>query len=190
MEATDKAFVTCPCCGKETFPVHTELDDKIVELFMACVLAEQPFRYTYELFGGKVLVTCRQPSATEQTVIGRLGIKLASVKDEQLRSQVNVMLMRMAALYPIIQIVVQANGQQKTYDVHQLCVDLQEKLMGAETIDKALIQDCMNQLDDVKNVSSIPMTVLNKVLDTHSNINNLLITAGFDNAFYKGIPHV
>lgn len=190
MEVTNKEFTTCPCCGKETFPINTELDSKIIDLFMSCVLSQEPFQYTYELFNGKVLVTCKEPSATEQAKVSKLGLKLSNVQDEELRTQINVMLIRMAAIYPIVQIVIQTNGQKKIYAVQQLCIQLQDKLLAAQTVDKDLIHECLDRLNDVKNTSSIPMTILNKVLDTHSNISNLLTIAGFDTAFYKGIPHV
>jgi hypothetical protein len=46
------------------------------------------------------------------------------------------------------------------------------------------------RLVDPSVVTSLSAGILDKVLVTHSRTMELLVSSGFDDSFYQGIPHV
>lgn len=184
-----KDFVTCPCCGKQTFPKNAELNQQIFDVFMACVLSEKPFTYTYNLFHNTVSITCKEPSNSQIQDIARLGRCFNKIEDGKLKEFSKDVLFKLSTLWPMKNIVVHKDQTEKFYDIQRICKEAYS-MLSTEEITADLLNKVMNTLNDPVNVSSLPMLVVNKVLDIHARNAQLLTTVGFDQDFYKGIPHI
>lgn len=189
MTEESKRLVTCPCCGKETFPVSAELDPQIIDAYMACTLSEKPFTYTYKLFDNKIAITCQEPENKAYVDMGTAGDLVASITDEEVRKLASLVLYKITALWPILNITIMLDGQIKSYEVHSLCVSAMNKFIKDKCKKQTLLQ-LLDNLNDPAKVSSLTVTMLNKVLTTHSRTVELLNAVGFDQDFYKGIPHI
>lgn len=188
-EINVEGMTICPCCGRLTFPTNTELSQDLVDEYMACVLSEEPFRHTYRLFNNKVAITCGQPSAADMREFSKLGVKISKLQDQNLRTEADILLYRLTSLYAVKCITIQANGGRKVYQVEAVCRQVLNDLLQSN-ITPQKIKQSLDKLDNPQNVSATPLSVLTKVIDTHTNVSRLLLTVGFDSDFYKGIPHV
>lgn len=189
MDQNNKDLIKCPCCGEQTFPKHAQLNQQIFDVFMACVLSQKPFTYTYSLFKDSINITCSEPTASQIDKISKLGRRIQELKDDKLKDLYKNVLFRLSAVWPLVSISINKKDEQKVYNIKDTLQELYKKLSEHE-ITEELLTGVNNTLNDASKLSSVPTLIINKVLDTHASNAQLLTTVGFDQDFYKGIPHI
>lgn len=189
MDQNNKELIKCPCCGEQTFPKHAQLNQQIFNVFMACVLSQKPFTYTYSLFKDSISITCSEPTAAQIDKMSKLGRRIQELKDDKLKDLYKTVLFKLSAVWPLVSISINKKDEQKVYNIKDTLQSLYQKLNNNE-ITEDLLTDVNNTLNDASKISSVPTLIINKVLDTHASNTQLLTTVGFDQDFYKGIPHI
>jgi len=193
-------FVKCPCCGQHTLKKPVKLGDDLLTQWLACTATGLPFSHVYKLYGGRVLITATQPGAE---TIARLAAASAAIdyalndKDytglqaAELQNMMNSVRLFScvnkvaftspttraydtgAAAEQAVALLVDARADQRVHADRQLWHD---KLVKANTI-----------ITDNENVSAIPLGVLLAVGQTHVQLTDILMDAGFDADFWQGI---
>lgn len=185
-----KDLIACPCCGKETFPRHAELNQQILDVFMACILSQKPFTYTYNLFKNKISITCRQPSNKDIENFAKLGRKFNDTQDAELKTLGNDVLFKLTGIWSLVNITIRTKQDQKSYNISEVCNAVYQELANCKEFTKELFDRLLNMMSDPERVSSLSILTINKVLDIHAKNTQLLTIVGFDQDFYNGIPHI
>lgn len=189
----DRNFVTCPCCGKKTMPKLVQVDPTTIETFMSCVLAGEPFTNMYKIYNGKIKIICKQPSRAETFLLSDIATNVPSVTDDKLRMSLSNLLYYISGIFPIKEIRIVSNEmdtQDKVFDVRGLCMSVLQKLKTVPNITEQEISELKKVVADPTKVSMLPNQILSQVVNTHNTVTKNLYSAGFDNVFYTGIPHV
>lgn len=185
---TQKELLACPCCGKPTFQAPAKVDDETKHRYLACIISGAPYKQTYNLFDQAVKITVTQlaPQVTDKMI--RLGAVTSLEQDKGRKSILSDLLSRLYRLLPVQNISIVTDTSVSDYHVSSVCLQI---------LEKALQPDCTAQqlsamyarLVDPSVVTSLSAGILDKVLVTHSRTMELLISSGFDDSFYQGIPH-
>ena len=185
-------FVVCPCCGKKTLPKLVDVDQATIETFMSCILAGQPFTNRYKLYSGKISVICRQPTQAETFLLSDIAANIPSIEDQKTKLSAKNLMYYIAGLFPIKQICIKGLqvGDDKVFDVRSVCLSILDELKGIPDITYNKLQQLKTLLSDPSKVGTLPNQVLSQIVGTHATVTKNLYSAGFDSAFYKGIPHV
>ena len=185
---TQKEMLTSPCCGKPTFQAPAKVDDETKHRYLACIISGAPYKQTYNLFAQAVKITVTQlaPQVTDKMI--RLGAVTSLEQDKDRKSILSDLLSRLYRLLPVQNISIVTDTSVSDYHVSSVCLQI---------LEKALQPDCTTQqlsemyagLVNPSVVTSLSAGILDKVLVTHSRTMELLVSSGFDDSFYQGIPH-
>jgi hypothetical protein len=88
----------------------------------------------------------------------------------------------------ITKIAIKAGDHVKTYEPSRLVATLSEELGAVKDQDmNAFLASAYDKLKSPDNVTSLPASQLVAVVETHARLVDVLVDAGFDESFWKGI---
>lgn len=189
-------MATCPCCGQETIKRPVKVDGKIIDDYLASIMTGVPFSHTFPMFDGRLKITVSVADKQEGLVLYRFVFMTEPFAQES--STVRDFLGLVNTYCSIRKIIVTKGEDQNVYmpaeHVIEACrkiVDVWEKEDLAKEEKKAeflqALQTAYNELIVPAVVSSTPMLILNRILTDFRTIESLLLEAGFDENFWKGI---
>lgn len=195
-EEKDDNMPICPCCGKKMDKKPINLDSKVVDDYLASIMTGVPFSHTFELFNGRLTITVSALDKQEGLALYRFVLL---VEPFGTTSTVIQDFLGIVNMYSFIRrIVVKKDDDQKVYipaeHIFNECrklVDIWEKEdltneeKKAEFLQK--LQDVYNELTAPDILSSTPLIILNRALNDYKAVETLLLQAGFDENFWKGI---
>jgi hypothetical protein len=195
----DNAKVICPCCGKPTLDKPLAIKNNLLDHFLSCLITHTQFHHTYELFDGKIKVTCAQ----------------LDDKDKQLSKDIATSLQSLVLVDDIIEdhkCIAIANTFYLMMHITSIQITAGDmpSLYHPQTVARSIVKDCLGAISKYKEdkssidivntvysyydkvteptlVSSLPTDVLAQVQETHEKLYNLLLESGFDGNFWKGI---
>lgn len=185
---TQKELLACPCCGKPTFQAPAKVDDETKHRYLACIISGAPYKQTYNLFDQAVKITVTQlaPQVTDKMI--RLGAVTSLEQDKDRKSILSDLLSRLYRLLPVYNISIVTDTSVSDYHVSSVCLQILEKALQPDCTAQQL-SEMYARLVDPSVVTSLSAGILDKVLVTHSRTMELLVSSGFDDSFYQGIPH-
>lgn len=184
-------LLTCPCCGKQTMKVPATIDQVSKQEFLAAILTGTQYTHTYNLFNGDLSITIRQISNKVRDKLIHIANKGLLIEDAEEQHYLNIIMSRLYKLSSIVSITVSTQGDSskfKVYNIEQVVSDTIDKLINYT--DKTQLSAINEHIVDPANVSSVPVYIIDKVLQTHTNQVAVLVQSGFDETFQKGIVHV
>ena len=194
----DDSLVRCPCCGQYTLKKPIKPNGELVDQWLACVSTGIPFSNTYRLYGGKLLITAVQPSASTGAELAYAAAIINRAIDDStytgLQSTELQSLNNAISLYSCIRDITFTTPSRKTYNTgaawDQAIALLREAANGQRAKDdtwQVKLESAYKILTDKDNVSSLPTGVLLAVGQTHIQLTDVLMSAGFDKDFWRGI---
>lgn len=194
-EQEDK--VTCPCCGQPTLKRPVKVDSKIVDDYMASIITGEPFNHTFEMFDGKLKITASLASRDTGITLYRFVFLVEPYSNDS--TIVRDLLGVVNAYYSIKKIIVSSktNGDKVYFPsmhVLEMCRDIVEKWEHADLKSdeqkeafKKELEDAYNKITNPEILSSTPPPLLTHVLTDFRALENVMLVAGFDENFWKGI---
>jgi hypothetical protein len=183
----------CPCCGQPTLarPV-LKINDELLDQFMSCTITGQPFAREYPLFDGRVLVQVSQPSSDAWEKLDLCDFALAHMDGMDPNVPVDKLRSLIKALAGIDKVTVIYKGENRVFHpMEVLSKEIPEILAAVDLEDKAeagsRLSQVFSRLSSPQNISAIPIRMLMAVNDAHAQISDILLEAGFDSNFWKGI---
>lgn len=196
-ETVDDTKALCPCCGQPTLMKPVKVDGKIVDDYLASILTGVPFSHTFPMFDGRLKVTLAVSDREESIRLYSLILMMepyigasATVKD--FIGLVNM-------YFRIKQISVRSGDKEgKVYfpakHILEACDELSQKWENADLHDEtkkaeflADIKQKYLAVSSPDTISSTPPVILNKLLSDFGALEKIMLEAGFDENFWKGI---
>jgi hypothetical protein len=194
------AKLTCPCCKQPTLTSPISVPDTTMDHFLSCIVTHSPFFHTYKLFDGRIKVTCTELDEPTKQLSTKVAI---DIQDAVLKNLIDEQKGVAAAntVYLMLRIkditISSTNDTPIIYYPQTVAKEAAAELIKqielnktqAEVptpIDEAILT-CYTKVTDPNAVSSVPTSLLAQVQETHSNVYNLLLDAGFDTNFWRGI---
>lgn len=195
-EEKNQDMAICPCCGERTLKRPVKVDGKIIDDYLASIMTGVPFSHTFNMFDGRLKITCgladrdtgvmfwrfihfMEPHASDTAIVkDLLGLinTYCAVKRIEVTGSGN-----MSKLYTPCEIL--AAACQKFLDEWELVTLTDET---KKDFLKA-VSDLYDQLKPTDVISSVPPTVLNRVNNDFRALESIMLQAGFDENFWKGI---
>ena len=188
----------CPCCGKPTLPYPVQhVPDELMDQYMVCLMSGTPFSRTYKMYNERIQITVTQWTAEIRDNVERLlraidlladaGVVPDGVSWDNFRGVVRV-------LAGILKISIKAGDTVKTYAPAELLASLSVKAKDLMAGDRealaSFMTDAYAKVTSTDNVSALPPAQLLAVAETHARLLDVLVDAGFDKSFWKGIELV
>lgn len=199
-EGSKVEYVPCPCCGKLTLVRPVEVKGELLDHYMSCIMSGTPFWHTYKLYGGKLEITITQMSRDDglrlKTATAEIdGIMHRLNTESQERAKDVIQLARMFAC--ITNITVHSSGQSKCFNPNthvyeilgyfdRLQVDLAAGAKNSEDAEQA-VKKAYDVLHDATVMSAVPIRALLLIMESHAQLFDILLSAGFDTTFWNGI---
>lgn len=199
-EGSKVEYVPCPCCGKMTLVRPVEVKGELLDHYMSCIMSGTPFWHTYKLYGGKLEITISQMSRDDglklKTATAEIeGIMHRLDTESQERAKDVIQLARLFAC--ITNIDVHSGGQTKTFhpSIHvyevlesfdKLQVDLAAGTRSEEDAAQ-LVKKAYDVMHDTTVMSAVPIRALLLIMESHAQLFDILLSAGFDTTFWDGI---
>lgn len=195
-KAEKQEMAICPCCGKPTIKKPIKIDSKIVDDYMASIITGVPFSHTFEMFDGKLAITVGAVPRETSIILYRFGFLVEPFASTD--TQVADLLGMVNAYCGIQKIVVESSKGNKIYmpgtHIIEACKRLVESWTGKDLTNAetkaAFIQDIQQsylQLSANDVVSSTPPVVITRVINDFRALESIMLEAGFDENFWKGI---
>lgn len=193
-------FVHCPCCGKPTLKKPVKPGDELLDQWLACTATGVPFSHVYSLYGGRVTVTAVQPDATAGARVAAALSAIDRAKDiadftELSESDLSA-LANAIRLFSCVREIAFTSPVQKKFDTGAAAdqaigmlveaLPMQRASAGQETW-AGKLKSAYAVMTDKANISTLPTGVLLAVGQTHAQITDILMSAGFDRDFWQGI---
>lgn len=196
----DIAFVTCPCCGKPTLPKPVKPNQELVDHWLACMMTGTPFSHAYPIYDGKLTVTVTRLSAAQVDKLDQSLTVLDLLKAKAwpdpgcpvnldllrglIRRLVSIKEIKLHGSHPVV-----FAPQPVALGWCGRLVSEKAALLAFTDISSVseLLQACYDDLTNPELVSAVPDEMLLAVLSAHVSISDILMSAGFDSNFWKGI---
>lgn len=187
----------CPCCGQPTLKKPVRIDGKIVDEYLAGIITGEPFSHTFEMFDGRLNITCSMTSRDDGLVFWRFLHFVEPYKSEA--TFIQDLLGLVSAYCGIKKIAVKGKDDTaKTYEpAEKILAECKLFLNEWETVPLAdadkkhsfvealgLLYDNLKQTDVT---SSTPPVILSRVNSDFRALETVMLEAGFDENFWKGI---
>lgn len=196
-EQPKEDMALCPCCGKPTIKKPIKVDSKIVDDYMASIITGVPFNHTFEMFDGKLRITVSSADREEGRVLYSFVflVEPYSAEYSVLRDLLGVI----NAYCNITKITVSSmsNGDKIYFPAKHIvdtCKKLVEKWDGLDITEKGKKEEL---IEDAKNIyqamisqdvlSSTPPMIIQRVSNDFRALETIMMEAGFDENFWKGI---
>jgi hypothetical protein len=196
----EEQFIMCPCCGKTKIKKPVEIKSILMEQYMACMMTGTPFAHTYEMYDGKIKITVTMLTQDESDnlIQTRALLDLCAIKVDAEMDDVVKNLKGMLELYSQIDTITVKNDKNvKAFTpaatAKEICATLLKKRTEITTdklekeVLKDMLQDSYNTCKNTDLMSVVPPVILSTVRSTHDTLYSILVEAGFDPNFWKGI---
>lgn len=195
MPDAEEKMATCPCCGQSTLKKPVKVDSAIVDDYMAGIMTGVPFNHTFDMFNGKLRITVSSATRDEALKLYRFIFITEPFSADS--SMVRDLLGLVNTYCSITNIDVSGrNDESRIYRpaeaVMSTCTKLLETWDGENLQEKkteflADLQKAYQTLSANDVLSSTPPMILNRVISDFRALETLLLEAGFDENFWKGI---
>lgn len=202
-EETEQKYILCPCCRKSQIPKPVEIDSPIMDHYMSCIMTGVPFSHTYELYGGKLAITATM-LAHEESLDLSIATSTLELCKAKMGGEMDETLSELIGMLNVYAQIDTISSHDKTklnmkslYNpkkvVFDICKDLNEKrykiIQNDMTTDdiKKMIENAFALCKNTSTMSALPAAILSTVQRTHDTLYSILVEAGFDPNFWKGI---
>lgn len=191
-------FVKCPCCGQMTLHKPVKPGDDMMDHFMACMLTGTPYKYTYELYGGRIHVTVTQITNDIRKYVMDACSLLDRWADITLDSSSQIAEIKdLVRTYSCILDITVDNGTARVFypadamkkvceAVISLHGDVAAGKLDAQAVG-AKVDELLNMAKDPGSISSLPATMLMAAFQLHNQLFQIMMDAGFDENFWARI---
>lgn len=199
-EQKDKAvYEICPCCGKPTLLRPVEIKGELLDHYLSCMISGVPFTHTYPIYKGKLEVTITV-LPNEKMYSMRSGLTAVDALHSKLPDNevLNKNIKTLLQLYCCVSAVnINMPGVAKLLQPEETAQDICKQLktlqlsFAAGSVSKEDVEKELDKyyatLTSASVVSAVPIAVLGALIETHNKLYDILIDAGFDTNFWKGI---
>lgn len=202
---TGAKFEICPCCGKPTLQMPVHPKDELMDYWLACMTTATPFTHTYPMYNGKVEITVVADSADMDSKLDTLTAILDAIaarEDLADQSQYDISHMKVMARIGMHITTIKTMTSKSESRVFTPAASVQEALnllhpLRADIMSGKTIEGFTETMAAVnrlllapENMSAMHPSVLLSVVETHTQLNNILMNSGFDSNFWEGIELV
>ena len=197
MPDEEKENAVCPCCGEKTLKRPVKVDGKIVDDYLASIMTGEPFSHTFNMFDGRLKITCGLSNRETGMMFWRFLHFIEPFSEDT--AFVKDLLGLVNSYCAIKRIEVSGSGDtHKTYTpaeaIAKACSrfldDWEMADLGDEDSKTKFIQalaDLYDKLKPTDVISSTPPVVLSRVNTDFRALETIMLEAGFDENFWKGI---
>ena len=201
-QQTKPNFIICPCCGKPTLTPPVKPKDELMDHWLACMVTATPFTHIYPMYNGRIYVTVRANSADSDGKVSMLASILDSIgaRDDLMAvHQANIPQLKAMARICIHlpkREIASSGADARVFTPAECVVMALDKLypLRSAILSGAQIDDFQLTMAEVtklltapENVTSLPPDILSMTVETHLQLNNILMNTGFDKTFWAGI---
>lgn len=196
-EEKQPEMAVCPCCGQPTLKKPIKVDGKIVDDYLACIMTNVPFNHTFNLFDGKLKINVAMADRDEGLKLYRFICMVEPLAPREIKVQD---LLGLVKTYGgIKRIDVKGRGNtEKTYFPEKHIAEVCNKLLtdweyvdltdaGKKQEFLKAVMTAYEQLSQPDLLSSTPPGVLARVMNDFRAMERIILEAGFDENFWKGI---
>lgn len=192
----EKENAVCPCCGEKTLKRPVKVDGKIVDDYLASIMTGIPFSHTFNMFDGRLKITCGLSDRDTGLMFWRfIHFIEPHVGDA---TTVQDLLGLINSYCAVKRIEVTGSGNtNKMYTPSEILaaacrkfLDEWELVTLTDETKKEFLQavsDLYARLKPTDVISSVPPTILKRVNDDFRALETIMLQAGFDENFWKGI---
>lgn len=192
-------YIKCPCCGKMTLKPPLNVGEDLMDQYMACLVTGSPYRYAYQLYGGRMVITVEYPTNDNKTAVldavNTLS-KLGEILGDSLL-ELDDIKTRICA-YACIQDITIYGDSTMSYAPAKIVADAMDKLrtikldiaQGTPTDTQQLKTEIIglaNMLKSTDMMSAVPEDIVQSLFQLHNEVFNALMDAGFDENFWDRI---
>ena len=179
--------VRCPCCGKYTLAKPIKVGNALLDQWMACMVTGEPFSREYALYGGKVLVT----AVTRDTArASRLETALSAIDaagDECMPASGRSALANALRLFSVVRTIEFSASPRRVFQPGAAADKAVDLILDGDGPLAERLRTASDLLGDSANVSSLPPNMLVAVGQAHATVTDILVDAGIDEDFWRGI---
>lgn len=188
----------CPCCGQPTLKKPVKVDGKIIDEYLASIMTGVPFNHTFKLFDGKLRITTTMANRDEGLVLWKFLQLVEPFSSSSSRVADLLGLVNTYCSIKKIEVIGKDKKSSKIYypskAVTEACTKFLDEWQLADLSDDSSKQKFLdavlgmyNDLKPTDVVSSTPPVVLTRVINDFRALETIMLEAGFDENFWKGI---
>ena len=197
---TTPEYETCPCCKQKTLKKPIKISSEIAEHYMACIVSGVPFNHTFPMYDGRLVIKVLSHSREETILVYKMVMLTEPL------AHTSPMLKDLIGLvnsYGNIESIAVKHKDDEGKEhvtvykpssyVLKACAELVAKWETVKITDDnkkeflADMQEKYNKLSSTEIISAIPPVVLHRVVSDFRMLDSILLEAGFDENFWKGI---
>lgn len=192
----EKENAVCPCCGKKTLKRPVKVDGKIVDDYLASIMTGVPFSHTFNMFDGRLKITCGLSDRDTGLMFWRFIHFIEPHAGDTPAVQDFLGLINSYCAVKRIEVTGSGNTN-KMYTPSEILaaacrkfLDEWELVTLTDETKKEFLQavsDLYAKLKTTDVISSVPPTILKRVNDDFRALETIMLQAGFDENFWKGI---
>lgn len=186
----------CPCCGEKTLKRPVKVDGKIVDDYLASIMTGVPFSHTFNMFDGRLKITCGLSDRDTGLMFWRfIHFIEPHVGDAPIVQDLLGLINSYCAVKRIE--VTGSGNMNKMYTPSGILAEACRKFLDEwelvtltdETKKEFLqaVSDLYAKLKPTDVISSVPPTILIRVNNDFRALETIMLQAGFDENFWKGI---
>jgi len=191
-------MAVCPCCGQQTLKKPVKVDGKIVDDYLASIMTGVPFSHTFSLFDGRLLITTAMADRDNGLKLYKFIFLVEPFSQESTSVQDLLGLVNTYCTIKQIEIVGPDDRINKLYypaeRIYAACGKLLEEWdhvnLNDEEKKKEFLEAVGKVYDELKPtevISSTPPKVLTRIVNDFRALETIMLEAGFDENFWKGI---
>ena len=197
-EEEKQKMATCPCCGQPTLKKPVKVDGKIVDDYLASIMTGVPFSHTFSMFDGKLRIVTAMADRDNGLKLYKFIFLVEPFTKDSSKVQDLLGLVNTYCSIKQIEIVGKDNTVAKIYypaeHIYEVCgklldawdhVDLRDEEKRKEFLQA--IQGAYDELKSTEILSSTPPKVLTRIVGDFQALETIMLNAGFDENFWKGI---
>lgn len=189
----------CPCCGQYTLPAIPEIDQERADLWMACIISNEPYRDRYDLCGGNISATV---TALTQDELDLMYRALSIIEDKAKRfidprhpvvAGRDMFSGAVRTLAQVARLELKHNNQYKVYCPKDVTLAVLKdivsnvvKINEDEELSTKILE-IYGAVQDPVQMSSVPAEIMVTVVAVHNRVNDILVKNAIDAPFWKGI---
>lgn len=196
-EKKEPEMAACPCCGQPTLKKPVKVDGKIVDDYLSSIMTGVPFNHMFSMFEGKLRITVSVANREEGRKLYRFVMLVEPFAKDY--SSIQDLLGLVNTYCSISKIEVKDKNKDShiyypSQHVTEKCSELLDKwdfknLHQNENMDAFLedVKQIYKELSNTEILSSTPPSILTHVINDFRALETIMLEAGFDENFWKGI---
>lgn len=198
-------FETCPCCKEKTLKKPVKVSTEIVEHYMACIMTGVPFNHMFPLYGGRLQVKITAHTRDDAMFLYKFMVFLEPLSGDAASIKDLIGLVNTFSSVDSIYVRKKEKDDEDTQmfkpaaAIFEKCRALYEAWEGKDVRlpdsedRKALVEELKKlyvELSNTSVISAVPPYIIAKTISDFHAIDGILLNAGFDENFWKGIELV